>query len=64
MNARSGANIHHIIGGADGILVMLHNNEGIAEVTQPLQGGKQLVVITLVQSDAGFVQNIKHTGEI
>ena len=63
MNARAGADVHHVIGGADGVLVMLHDNQRIAEVAQPLQRGEQLVIVALMKADARFVEDIQHAGE-
>ena len=40
------------------ILVMLHHDQRIAQVFQILERRDQLVIISLVQSDAGLVQNI------
>ena len=37
---------------------MLHHDHGIAQIPQVLQGAQQLVVVPLVQADAGLVQDI------
>ena len=42
---------------------MFDHDDRIAQVAQILQGRDELVVVALVQADAGFVQNIQHTGQ-
>ena len=37
MHAGAGADVEHVIGEANGVLVMLDHDHGIAEVAQPLQ---------------------------
>ena len=37
MHAGAGADVEHVIGQADGVLVMLDHDHGVAEVAQPLQ---------------------------
>ena len=39
---------------------MLHHQQGIAEIPEIFQGIQQLVVIPLMQADAGLVQNIAY----
>ena len=60
MAARARTNIYNKIGGAHGVLVVLDNDQGVAQVPQVLQRAQQLVVVPLVQADGGFVQNIQH----
>src|ERR1700742_2176366 len=59
----AGTNVEHVIGQANGVLVMLDHDHGIAEVAQPLQRLQQPRVVALVQADRGFVQHIKHAGQ-
>ena len=63
MHAGAGADIEHIIGKADGVLVMLHHDHGVAEVAQPLQRFKEPRIVALMQADAGLVQHVKNAGE-
>ena len=39
---------------------MLHHHQGIAEIGEAAQGFQQLLVIPLMQPNAGFVQYIEH----
>ena len=49
---------HNVI--IDGFFVMLHHNQGIAQVTQVLQGCQQPVVVPLVQTDTGLIQDVTY----
>ena len=60
MGPGPGADVDEIVGGAHGVLVVLHHDQGVAQVPQPLQGGQQLVIVPLVQTDGRLVQNIQH----
>ena len=55
---RSRSDVHDIVGGVHGILIVFDHDDGVAQVTQMAQGGNQLVVVPLMQSDARLVQNI------
>ncbi len=60
MLARTRSHVHHEIGRADGVLVMLHHDDGIAQVAQVFQRGDQALVIALMKADGRFVQDIEH----
>ena len=60
MDARAGAEIDHVIGGADRVLVMLDHDHRIAEIAQALQRFEQPVVVALVEADAGLVEHVEH----
>ena len=47
-----------MVGAADGVLVVLYHQQGVALVAQVLQRVDQDVVVTRVQADGGFVQHI------
>ena len=49
------ADVNHIVRGAHGVLVVLHHNQGVAQIPEIFQGREQLVVVPLVQADAGLV---------
>ena len=49
-----------MVGGVHRVLVVLHNDQRIAEVAQMAQGRKQAVVVALVQSDARLIENVEH----
>ncbi|MNO53491.1 hypothetical protein D3C76_439390 [compost metagenome] len=58
MDAGPGAYVQHMIGEANGVLVVLHHYHGVAEVAQVSEGLEQPFVVPLVQADAGFIQHI------
>ena len=59
----SRTDIHDVIRRQHGILVMLYHDQRIAEIAQMLQSGKQLVVVPLVEPDAGLIQDICHSDQ-
>ena len=63
MDAGAGADIEHVVGGADGVLVVLDDNHGVAEIAQALKSFEQPRVVALVQADRRLVQHVKHAGE-
>ena len=58
--SRARTDIHNVISCKHGVLVVLDHDERVAEVTQPPQGRKQLVVVALVQTDGRLVEDIQH----
>src|SRR3546814_16477367 len=51
--------VDDIVGGADRILVMFHDDDGVAEVAQALERDEQAVIVALVQADGGFVEDVE-----
>ena len=60
VGARTGADIHDMVRSQHGILVMLHHDQRITQIPQVLQGIQQLIVVPLMQTDAGLIQNIAY----
>ena len=58
--ARAGANVYDVVSRKHGVLVMLDHDERVAEVAQPPQGRKQLVVVALVQTDGRLIEDIQY----
>ena len=56
--------VHDPVGGAHRVLVVLHDQHGIAEVTQVEQCAQQTGVVALVQADAGLVQDVHHAHQL
>src|SRR5579884_3661544 len=58
---RSGtrAQFQDIIGGADRLLVVLHDEDGVADVPQVLERLNHLDVVARVQADARLVQDVE-----
>ena len=61
MFASARAHVHHIIGAANGVLVVFNHQHRVAQVLQAQQGLYQAVVVALVQTNRGFIQYIHHT---
>ncbi len=61
--AGAGADVHDPVGDLDGVLVVLHDDERVAHVTQPHQGLDQAVVVPLVQTDGRLVQDVQDADE-
>ena len=55
------ADVDDPVGGADRVLVMLDNDDGVAQIPQPGQRLDQPVVVTLVQTDRRLVKNVQNT---
>ncbi len=53
------ADVDDPVGGADGVLVVLDDDERVAEVAQPGQGLDQPAVVALVQADRRLVQDVE-----
>src|SRR5699024_10434571 len=56
----TGTDVDDPVGGQDGVFVVLDDDQGVAQVTQPGQGVQQTAVVPLVQADTGFVQYVQH----
>ena len=54
------ADVDDPVGGADGVLVVLDDDQRVAEVAQTDQGLDQPVVVALVQADARLVEHVEH----
>ena len=61
--ARAGADVDDPVGGGDGVLVVLDDDERVAEVAQPGQGLDEPVVVALVQADARLVEHVEDADE-
>src|SRR3972149_833455 len=61
IRARAGADVDYPVRGADRLLVVLHDQDGVPQVAQVLQRVNQPMVVTLVQADAGLVQDVEDT---
>src|SRR5690606_40807559 len=60
VNARTGADVEDIIGGQDRVLIVLNDDNGIAEVAQALKSFEEARIVPLVQPDRGLVENVEH----
>ena len=63
MDAGAGADVEHVVGDADRVLVVLDHDHGVAEVAQPLQRFEQPRIVALVQADRRLVEHVEHAGQ-
>ncbi|MNM75938.1 hypothetical protein D3C81_877410 [compost metagenome] len=60
MHAGAGADVHYIVGEANGVLIVLHHYHRVAQVAQVGEGGQQALVVPLMQADGGLVEDVHH----
>ena len=53
-----GTQIDHVVGLADGVLVVLDHDDGVAEIAQIDQRVEQALVVALMQANRGLVENV------
>ena len=63
VDAGAGADIDDVIGGADGVFVVLDDDDGVAQIAQADEARQQAGVVALVQADGGFVQDVHHADQ-
>ena len=59
----SRSDIHNPVRFQHGILIMLHHNQSVAQISQILQCLQQLIIVSLMQTDAWFIQNVSHSNK-
>ena len=57
------AEVDDVVGRLDGVRVVLHHDDRVAQVAQPAQGRQQTLVVALMQADARLVQDVEHAHE-
>ena len=62
--ARAGAEVHHVVGAANGFFVVLDDEHGVAKVAQLFERGNQAVVVARVQADGWLVQHVEHAAQL
>ena len=63
VHARPGADVDDIVGGEDRVLVVLDDDDGVAELAQALERLQEPRVVALMQPDRRLVEHIEHAGE-
>ena len=59
----TGADVDNPVGHPDGVLIVLDDDERVAEISKPDERLDKPAVISLVQADAGLIKNIEHPDE-
>ena len=60
VNAGARTDIDHVIGGQNGVFVMLDHNDRVAEIAQMLERFQKPGVVALMKTDGRFVENIEN----
>ena len=55
--------IHNPVRFQHGILIMLNDDQRIAQISQILQRLQQLVIVSLMQTDTRFIQNVSYSNK-
>ena len=61
--SRAGAEVHDEIGAANGFLVVLDHEDGVAEVAQGFERTKQTAIVAGVQADGRLIENIQNAAQ-
>ena len=56
--------IDHVVGHADRLLVVLDDDDGVAEIAQARERREQLPVVALMQADRRLVEHVQHACQI
>ncbi len=51
------------IAGSHRVFVMLHHDQRVASITQPMQCGDQAIIVMGMQTDRWLVQDVQHTDQ-
>ena len=62
-HAGTRAEVHDVVGGAHGVLVMLHHQDRVAHVAQGFQRLQEPLVVAWMQADARLVEDVQHAHE-
>ena len=60
---RARADVDHVVGDLDGVLVVLDDEHRVAEVAQADERVDQAVVVALVQPDRRLVEHVEHADQ-
>ena len=63
VGAGARSHVYDVVGGADGLLIVFHDEDGISQIPEPRQGIEEAAVVALVKPDARLVEDIEHTDE-
>ena len=61
--AGAGAHVDDVVGGADRLLVMLDDEDGVAEAAEALERLEEAVVVLLVEADRRLVEDVEDARE-
>ncbi len=58
--ARTGTQVEDPVGREDGLVIVLDDQDGVAQIAQALEGAQQAGVVARVQADGRLIQHIQH----
>jgi len=61
--ARAGSEVDDEIGAADGVFIVLDDEDGVAEIAQAFERAEEALVVARVEADAGLVENVENSAE-
>lgn len=64
MDSCAGSHVDDVVCVSDGFFIMFHDDEGVAQVTEALQGLDEFFVISLVETDGGLIKDVKDAHEV
>ena len=59
----TGPDVDDMVGDPDRVLVVLHDDQGVAEVAEPQECLDQTLVVTLVEPDGWLIEDVEDTNE-
>ena len=62
VDSGAGADIDDVVCHLDGVLIMLDDDHGVADVAEVTEGFEKPGVVALVQADGGFIKDIENAG--
>jgi hypothetical protein len=60
---RAGPDVDDVVGHRDRVLVVLDDDDGVAEVPQAGERVDETAVVALVQPDGGLVEHVEHADQ-
>ena len=58
------AEVDHVVGRSDRLLVVLDDDDRVAEIAKPRERGQECPVVALVQADRRLVEHVQHAGQV
>ena len=55
--------VDYVVGAPNGVFVMFNHQHGVPEITKIFQGGKQTVVVAMMQADGRLVEYIENAAQ-
>ena len=63
MRTGSGTNVNNVVRSSHGIFIVFNYDKGIAKVSQVLKRVKELVIVPLMETDTGLIEDIAYSAK-